>query len=85
MSIPAVATDVKGNREAIEHERTGVLVTVGDTDAAACALGEILTSPARAEQLGRASAERARERYNVRRNSLEVLKVYDELLGCALP
>jgi glycosyltransferase involved in cell wall biosynthesis len=84
MGIPAVATDVKGNREAIEHDRTGALVAVGDTDAAACALGEILTSRARSEQLSRASAERAQERYDVRKNSLEVQKEYDELLARAV-
>lgn len=39
----AVATDVGGNREAVDHGRTGLLVPVGDAAALADAVGRCLT------------------------------------------
>jgi hypothetical protein len=37
MGVPAVATDVRGNREAVVHERTGLLVPLGDVTALSAA------------------------------------------------
>ena len=36
MGVPAVVTDVKGNREAVVHECNGLLVPLGDVPALGC-------------------------------------------------
>ena len=53
MGIPAVVTNVKGNREVVEHGRNGQLVSLGDTQALADAIIEILTDPEKAKRNGR--------------------------------
>lgn len=53
-----VATDVGGNSELIEHERSGLLVPAGDSQALAAAIRRLLNEPALAETL----AAHARER-----------------------
>lgn len=45
MGVPAVVTDVKGNREAVEPGRSGLLVPLGDVRALAAAMERILTEP----------------------------------------
>ncbi len=42
MRTPVVATDVKGNREAVMHGRNGLLVPLSDVPALAAALVEVL-------------------------------------------
>lgn len=51
---PVVAYDLGGVREWIVEERTGLLVPVGNVDALARALGELLDQPERARALGEA-------------------------------
>jgi glycosyltransferase involved in cell wall biosynthesis len=81
MGVPAVATDVKGNREVILDGTTGLLFPVGDTSAAARSVAEILSSPEQTSALGRAASERGRSHYDVRQTSDAVLQIYEELLA----
>ena len=56
----AVATDVGGNREAVHHERTGLLVPADDAEALAAAVDRCLTDHplrARLAEAARADAE----------------------------
>ena len=43
--LPIVATDVGGNPEIVDHERTGLLVPAGDPDALAGAMTRVTTAP----------------------------------------
>lgn len=54
--VPVVASRVGGIPEAIEHDRTGLLVTPGDVEALADALECLLSDPERAERLGAAAS-----------------------------
>jgi len=58
--MPVVAGNVGGALDAVEHERTGLLVDPTDHLAIADAIGGLLADRARAAELGRNGAERAR-------------------------
>jgi glycosyltransferase involved in cell wall biosynthesis len=66
MGRPSVATDVKGNREAVEHGQTGLLVPLGDVPALAAALRTLVCDPERAAALGEAARLQALERFDER-------------------
>jgi glycosyltransferase involved in cell wall biosynthesis len=64
MCIPAVATNVKGNREVIEHGCTGLLVPLGNVQALADAIVELLTDREKARRMGAEGRRRALERFD---------------------
>lgn len=80
MGIPAVVTDVKGNREAVEQGRNGLLVPLGDVPALAQAILSILTDTALAERLAAQSRQFALERFDERRVFARVQAEYARLL-----
>lgn len=51
MGVPAVVSNVKGNREAVEQGRNGFLVPLGDVAALSGAVLEILTQPETARRM----------------------------------
>jgi glycosyltransferase involved in cell wall biosynthesis len=58
---PIVCTDVGGNAELIAHEKTGLLVPVGDFRAMSAALLRLLEDQVSSEQMGRAAQVRVHE------------------------
>ena len=66
MGVPAVATNVKGNREAIEHDSNGLLVPLGDIRSLADAVAGLLTNREKARYMGQAGYDIARERFDER-------------------
>ena len=64
MGVPAVATDVKGNREAIEHGCNGLLVPLGDIQSLSNAIIQLLTEPDKAQRMGEWGRRIARERFD---------------------
>ena len=88
MGIPAVVTDVKGNREVVEHGRNGQLVPFGDPQALADAILEILMDPEKAKCMGEEGYRIARERFDERVVFAKVINEYSKLLiekGLRLP
>jgi L-malate glycosyltransferase len=61
---PIVATAVGAASDAVQHERTGLLVPPGDPQRLAAALEELLSDPARARAMGEAGRQRARQLYS---------------------
>jgi phosphatidylinositol alpha-mannosyltransferase len=57
--LPVVASDIPGYREVTRHNREGLLVPPGDSDALARALRRLLDDPALARSLGSNGAARA--------------------------
>ena len=45
MGLPVIATDVRGCRQVVEHERTGLLIPVRDADAIARAVRRLAADP----------------------------------------
>jgi len=70
-----VLTDVGGNRELIEHKKSGMIVPPGDSDLLAEAIINLLTQDDFRLSLGRAARARAIEKFDV---SL-IVKRYEEL------
>ena len=81
MGIPAVVTDVKGNREAVVHDRNGLLVPLGDPLALAEAIIDLLTNSEKAKRMGEEAYRMARERFDERVVFGKVIDEYSRLLA----
>jgi len=60
---PAVATRVGGIPDAIEHEKTGVLVNAGDYEGLAQAVLSLLNDPLARSKMGRVARQRAEKEF----------------------
>lgn len=83
MGRPVVATDIRGSREEVVPETTGLLVPTRQATALADALGRCLADPAWARTLGTAGRERARRIYDERKVVELQLKRIGELARAA--
>ena len=61
---PVVATDVRGTRELVENEKTGLLVPYGDVSALAAAMGRLLTDREFASRVGEAARLRVEREFD---------------------
>jgi len=80
MQVPAVVSDVKGNREAVEQGRNGLRVPLGDVEALAGAIVELLVDRERAQRMGREGRRIALERFDERQVFARVQAQYARLL-----
>jgi glycosyltransferase involved in cell wall biosynthesis len=71
--LPAVATDVMGNREAVINGETGFLYPEGAADAAASALCLLADEPERRQALGERAREYVRQRHDARKMAADTL------------
>ena len=67
MALPVVATNIRGSREEVVPEKTGLLVPVRSASAIVEALQRLITQPEWARQLGLNGRKRALELYDERR------------------
>jgi glycosyltransferase involved in cell wall biosynthesis len=79
--LPAVVTDVGGNREIVRHEREGLLFPRGDAAGCADTFRQLLHDPALAASLGAAGRRRAQERYRLDRTVEQYFDLYRRLTG----
>ena len=63
--LPVVSTPIAGIPEAVEHERTGILVKPGDIAGLQAALRRLLTNPGLRERMGAAGRHRAEQHFDV--------------------
>jgi glycosyltransferase involved in cell wall biosynthesis len=80
---PVVASDFPASRELVHQGETGILVPPRDPRALAAAIVDVLINPDTASRMGEAGWRLAQERYDARRNTPAILRVYDEVLGMA--
>jgi glycosyltransferase involved in cell wall biosynthesis len=66
MERPVIASDIRGCREVIEHGRTGLLVTVGDSAALAAAIRELRRDPSRRQRMGTEGRRHIAEQFDSR-------------------
>ncbi len=79
MGIPAVVTDVKGNREAVEDGQNGLLVPLGDVNALAMAILDLLNDKDKAHEMGETGRKIAEERFNEQLVFAKVKNEYAQL------
>jgi glycosyltransferase involved in cell wall biosynthesis len=78
---PVVATAVGGLSEAVEHERTGLLVPPGDAQALRAAIERLLADAPLRARLGAAARERAGERFSWAAATEATLAAYEAALS----
>ena len=74
--LPVVATDVRGCRQVVDHEITGLLVPVRDPDALAKAIHSLGEDPVTRAAYGAAGVAKARREFDERRVVQTVLDTY---------
>lgn len=81
MSKPVVASRIGGVEELVEDNVTGLLVPPGNVQILSDALGEILTNPARARDMGEQGLIRAQKWFNAQTNIQRITAIYEKLLN----
>lgn len=66
MELPVVTTDIRGCREAVVHEKTGLIVPPQDSDRLADALAKLLADNALREKFGKAGRQSVEAEYDER-------------------
>lgn len=77
--LPVIATDAGGVQEIINNGENGILTPMGDSDALAKALSDLLENPTRAQRLARAGWRHIREHFTARQTAERLENVYDTL------
>jgi glycosyltransferase involved in cell wall biosynthesis len=80
MGLPAVATDVRGCRQVVDHELTGLLVPARDVAALEAAITALASDPDRRHAMGAAARAKARQQFDVHRCVDITLSTYYRLL-----
>jgi glycosyltransferase involved in cell wall biosynthesis len=81
MGVPCVVTNIRGCREAVEHGRNGLLVPLGDVQALAGTISELLTDREKALRMGQEGRRMAMERFDERAVHEKVKSEYGRLLA----
>jgi glycosyltransferase involved in cell wall biosynthesis len=66
MAKPVVATDIRGSREEVVNEETGLLVPAKDATNLATAIARCIENPVEAKRMGEAGRQRALRLYDER-------------------
>ncbi|MGA9275461.1 glycosyltransferase family 4 protein [Ilumatobacter sp.] len=77
--LPIVATDIRGCRQVVEVDVTGLLVGVADPASLADALGDLISDPDRREQMGTAALQKAHAEFDVRDVVARVMNCYADV------
>ncbi len=67
MALPVVATNIRGSREEVVDEETGLLVPIRSSAALVQALGRLIADPDLSRRMGKSGRQRALELYDERR------------------
>jgi glycosyltransferase involved in cell wall biosynthesis len=78
--LPVVASDIRGCRQVVENERTGLLVPVRYAAALARALARLAGEPTRRQHMGLAARARAEAEFDEQRVIADTLDLYRRLL-----
>lgn len=77
---PVVATNGGGAREIVADGETGLLVPMGDAEAMASALLQLLEDPEQARRMGERGRERVAAQFSIERTARGMEAVYDNIL-----
>jgi glycosyltransferase involved in cell wall biosynthesis len=76
--LPIIATDIRGCREVVDHDRTGLLVPVRDAAALEAVIERLSGDSAARRGLGQAAATKALADFDQRRVIERTLEAYEE-------
>ncbi len=79
--VPLVVTDIRGCRQVVDDDVTGLVVPVRDPVALADAIVALVSAPTRRSAMGAAAAEKARREFDQRRVIDITLATYERLLA----
>jgi glycosyltransferase involved in cell wall biosynthesis len=77
---PVVASNVRGNRDLVEHEKTGLLVELGDIGGLAAALEKLIADPELRAGMGREGSARIKD-YRLEKVLKEMGAIYKRYLS----
>jgi glycosyltransferase involved in cell wall biosynthesis len=80
-ATPVVASRIPPLNEIVVDNKTGLLVELGNSQAFADALAQLLMDPEKRERLGTRGRKRVREYFTAERMSQETVLLYEELIG----
>ncbi|MCA9222161.1 MAG: glycosyltransferase [Planctomycetales bacterium] len=83
--VPAVASDIPGNRDLVVPEETGFLVPLGDRALLARRINQLLNEPETAARMGEVSRRRMLEHFTVGRMVERHAELYRELIDGQTP
>jgi glycosyltransferase involved in cell wall biosynthesis len=75
-ALPVIATEIRGCREVVDHDRTGLLVPARDPAALEAAIDRLANDPAARHRLGEAAAAKARDEFDQCRVIARTLDAY---------
>jgi glycosyltransferase involved in cell wall biosynthesis len=81
MEVPCVLTNIRGCREAVENNRNGLLTPLGDVQALADAILDLLDDPEKARRMGEQGRAMAAERFDEQLVFEKVKAEYARLLS----
>jgi glycosyltransferase involved in cell wall biosynthesis len=79
--LPIVATEVSGTVQAMVPNETGILVPPGDAQRLVKAIEQVLSDPARAQEMGAAARRRVEAEFSAQEQADEHLALYHRLLN----
>jgi glycosyltransferase involved in cell wall biosynthesis len=79
--LPVIATDIRGCRQVVTHDVTGLLVPVRHPAALAAAIAALATDPERRTRMGSAAAAKARTDFDQQTVIDITLATYARLLA----
>ncbi|MBE9223911.1 glycosyltransferase family 4 protein [Phormidium sp. LEGE 05292] len=79
MNLPVIATDIRGCREAVIHEKTGLIVPSQNSEKLAEALAKLLSDPKLRKAYGLAGRQRVEAEYDERFVFQRLEELYQEL------
>lgn len=78
--LAGVVSDIPGSREVVMHGVNGLIVPVGDAEALAEALLELLNDPARCARMGEQARARIEARFSLDRVAQQLVELYRSVL-----
>jgi N-acetyl-alpha-D-glucosaminyl L-malate synthase BshA len=79
--IPAIVTDVGGNRELVKHGESGYLVPKGDAEGLATYVQELVEDQERRHKFGENARKWVREGFSIDHTVNEYVQLYREIIG----
>ena len=80
-SLPVVGFEAGGMTEAVAHEKTGLLVTSGDSDALADAIRRFIDDPGLGRQFGEAGRCRMQDEFSIDTMAEQHLALYESVVS----